>query len=344
MGKENFISSQIIKDIVVAIAVFIYLNFVGMVFADGTQWSPPYCFFEKTCDYFMKDVVADLSEYSNQLVFIEKNFSTSECTRPAYRIVSDMESSWPSIDNADSFPIAIRKDYFLKKGGLSGLFSTKTESAPIGFPEFKENCKLLTVMEPKNEIELSQNTIEFFASADDVAIADIHYNNERWRNLIKIKIGSTISEFVEFPDYLSIPYEEAPLPNVIRHKDYYYQPAGFFCENAITCKKLVFYRYKEVWTLDNGKEEVHLMPKPNFQGLVSVLSPLAIPATVAATPSLYLTSSPSTKQQTPIIATATPQPRQIIPTIQSASTPMPRISWWKRIWCFVVSIFGVSCK
>ena len=290
----------------------------SVAFADGTNESPP-CWPLSSCGSFTHGAIFDLDELKNIFVIIAGKFEHF-CGDISYSISLDYHITIPSIDGYHDYFI-IKKDYFNKAKGIEGLF---TKEAPT------PRCDKET-MGPKDRKELDQHS---FGLTDFLVLKD---------DLIFSRFADKVigSRFIRVSSAISAWGKGPTTPSPITDKSHYYRPAGWYCD-GVPCR-LVMQRYKEVWTLDNGTIEEHILKTPAIEGLRPLaLSPFqsgnAIVASPTPQPNSIQLSPPA---QTTFLSTSSSAERNQLPQHPLQS---PRRSFLEKIWCFVTSLFGGKCN
>ena len=309
-----------------SIAFLFLLTLGSQVFANGPNDIPPSCsnFYgyegddgEFTCGVFTQSIVIDLSSYLNQVIPLQSKGGTyMSCSKVYYVVAPEGKLYGPTIDSwVGGSNTVILKDYVEKSGGIDNLY--RYEQADC----FSEETT--TVAVPKDGEGYSSNIIELLLPKND--LKDFDLEDAYW--VSTTTIGGL---FTEIPTISA--YHQASLPNVIKHKDYYYRPAGFYCDTPSMCNKLVLYRYKEIWTLDNEMKEEHQLFKPSLKGLRLALLTSSTEASLKSSPTTSSAPTPTTSTNS---QKALPTPLTVKPT--------PSIPWWARFGCWLIELFGGKC-
>ena len=211
--------------------------------------------------------------------------------------------------------IAIDKNYFDSNGGIARIFKSKEEKSSL-----YGSSTLVTIMYPSDEQEFLKNTFDvvLLKSDADFGKRDIDY------------VQPTEDVYSNFSNGYYIYGEEHILSPIIS-KDYIYTPLGFVKDKGRY--KLLVYKSKEVWTLDDKSQTEKIFEAPNIEGLTKKL-----PDQIATTQDV----SPS-PQLTEILIKETPNQEEK-PTQDVSPSPQltehPKLSLWSRFWNFLKRLVG----
>lgn len=306
---------------------FIFFSFVNNIRADGADDSySGGCQDEQNLDKkcaFQRIITVDLSDFQNQFVIIQSH--NPRFCGDATSSVLNSKFDWPTIDDTTGYRV-LKKEYFLQKGGIEGLFSKKTTVYEAN--NFYDCTGSYIVMTPKDQANLDKNTLTLWVPGTDSEYIKDSYNPYDTNDYAGKK-------------YIPLPPREAYLqqtgnPTPFTSKTYFYRPAGFYCNtsSSSSCNNLVLYRYKEVWKLDDGTSEEHTVLTPKFADLIAI----------ASNSNTAVTSAPTTTPST-LISTSTPE---VTKPKQNLESPLPiaqpsKLPWWTSIYCFFLNLFGGRC-
>jgi len=311
---------------------FTALGFAGIAtqaLADGADYGGPPCIAglsQGSCDYFQLSIEVDLGAFAKQVAVVQPPQNdrpdlTGECSDYKYTEVPSNESvTWQEPTGLyQPHPLFLKKEFF-EQNGLTGLFDTKIVRSD------DTKCTS-TVMTVKDQKSLTENSIRIAIPVDDFVGMVKSYSY----TITSINGGGLYMDLADMPE--GVFYQQTSLPNIVTFKKYYYRPGGFYCSKVDPswgCNTLVLYRYKEVWTLDDGTTEEHDLPIPsNLEYLTPTLQ-------VAAATSMAHQALPKHPVMQPAITT---------PVSSASSTPAKGIhrSFMSLWWCTILSWFSKTC-
>ncbi len=183
-----------------------------------------------------------------------------------YRIHKDGPIDQPHGTGADL--IAIDKSYFDSHGGLSGVFKEKT----VVDPDFGN----ATVMSPVNEADFSQNTFPIVVARND---SDSGQDYGAFLDTVPS------SPFVNVTNAYYI-YDQESTISPVTAKEMVYIPLDFVQDEGK--KKLVVYKSKIIFTLDNNKKSEKVYPVPTMEELKTPVVAPGSATPTAPTESLFI--------------------------------------------------------
>lgn len=165
--------------------------------------------------------------------------------------------------------IAVNKRYFDLNDGLKGVFYKKSFKDEEGYGrDYIE-------MYPRNEKGFLQNSfpvVLFTTNSQD--FMGYGYSLDFYAPDLKKEYPSKEDQesilernkgrFLHFPVW-HYPYDAVPLMSPIIAKQFIYEPLGFIKDGGVY--KLLVYKSKEIWTLDNNKKKTKTFKPPSVKGL-----------------------------------------------------------------------------
>lgn len=233
-------------------------------------------------------------------------------------VKNDEISGEPDINNfgrGEYKLIAIDKQYMDSHGGINGIFQSKTIKINDG------ECNEYSIMSPKDPNAFKKNAfdvvVRFFPRGGELAWYGM---DEKYltRNKEEANIGYT--DFWLFPvpaAYQKYPYLIAPITSPVISKKFVFSPNGLYCDKD-ECRML-FYKSKEIWKLDNGKEKTYPFEPKETKYVVN---------------SLAIESAPIVVEE------------KIVPVVENnvtVSQVIPQKTSWEKFKCFFIGLFGSKC-
>lgn len=207
-------------------------------------------------------------EFMNKILLLDKIYNINEISNPddgghSYRIHDSAlyvgkHSRTPEI-------FAINKVYVNSKGGLEGVFTEKKTKKKNEYDE------VYTKMKARNKKEFLGNLfpVVLFTSDKDFVKYGIYLEMyfpdvKRGAYEEEFFMRQKNKKFTNFP-VAHYPYDVVPVISPIEAKEFIYTPLGFVKDEGIY--KVVAYKEKEIWTLDNGSKRTKTFKPPFVKGL-----------------------------------------------------------------------------
>lgn len=332
------------KNILLTIAIYFALT-SQFAFGNGPNDYPPTCVYDNNCDVITREIKIDFEKISSQISIIRndtgnrRNSALGGCPQSVFSLGTNALITLPTIDQNPGWDYYFtRKSFFNSEIDPETIFKTTVESlVNTGLQSCSATSTI--IMEFKNETEAEKNNLRLLIPKEDI---DTVARLDRYDNIVFEGEG----KFAEFDWNWISRFESAPLPNTLKHKEYFYEPAGFYCDKQGICNFIVIYKTKEILTFNNNQKQEKTFAKPDFGNTVFYQTLTEIDVVkktfTGSSPSPIITASPETKI-TVSPATSTLMTNGIDFENRPSGIKEIIIRLWQRLVCFLNQIFGVKC-